>query len=375
MCARIVQLADYGAVYEGSFVPMLRALAVEVQRRGHEITMQFSEGAHGRSWLSELETVADVGFMSAGLRPTVTRNVRRQVGRRTEPTVLHTHFGGFDVAAALAAAGRPRTAVFWHGHSRLEPEPLTRARRTLRFALLGPRVDGALCVSPEIRDAMRARCFPPARALYLPNAIDLARYPQIDKGERAAARKRLGLPANSRVILHFGWEWDRKGGELVLEVADLLATRLPDVLLATVLAEGARGAPIDEIDQRASMRRLEPSRDVNSLYAAADLFFSPSRAEGMPYSVLEALARGLPVVGTDIPGQRAILEDLAGSRVVMADPGRLAAAIEELLSTGRDQRAHEAAAARRILEESYTLESWVGQVVDIYERALARRGG
>jgi glycosyltransferase involved in cell wall biosynthesis len=221
---------------------------------------------------------------------------------------------------------------------------------------------------------MRARRFPYARAHYLPNSIDLDRFPPIAAGERATARERLGLPAQARVILHFGWDWHRKGGDLVLEVADLLATALPDVLLATVLAEGGRGAPIEEIDQRASIRRLEPSTDVNSLYAAADLFLSPSRAEGMPYSVLEALARGLPVVATDIPGQRAILENLAGSRVVAADPGRLTAAIEQLLRTGGDQRVREAAAARRSLEESFKLEPWVGRVLDFYEHALAARG-
>jgi glycosyltransferase involved in cell wall biosynthesis len=371
MCARIVQLADYGGPYAGSFVPMLRALAIEAQKRGHDTSICFSEAARDRSWVPELEEVASVHFLAAGHGPTVARNVRRQLGRRGEATVLHTHFGRFDVAATLAAAGRPRTVVFWHKHNLLLSQPLVRMRNTARFALLGRRVEGALCVTPEIRDGMLARRFPATRARYFPNAIDLDRHPPITADERAAARDRLGLPADARVVLHFAWDWLLKGGDLLLDTADRLAVSSPDVLLATVLGGNPSPLVLEEISRRPSMRRLEPSPDVNSYYAAADLFVSTSRVEGINYAVLEALARGLPVVATVMPGQRAILEGLPHSRAVVNDPASVAGAIEELLAADPEQRAKERAVTRGFLEASFSLGPWVGSVLDLYERALA----
>src|SRR5437899_1917305 len=76
MGIRIVHLADYGALYGGSFVPMLRALAIEARRRGHDPVMRFSERARGRNWLPELEMVADVGFLAPGRGPRVAHNIR-----------------------------------------------------------------------------------------------------------------------------------------------------------------------------------------------------------------------------------------------------------------------------------------------------------
>ena len=59
------------------------------------------------------------------------------------------------------------------------------------------------------------------------------------------------------------------------------------------------------------VRVLEPDPDVRRLYAAADVFASTSRAEGMPFSVAEALCSGVAVVASDLPGHRAVAGDVA----------------------------------------------------------------
>lgn len=371
MCARIVHLADYGGPYAGSFVPMLSALAIEAQRRGHDTSICFSDMARDRSWVAQLQQVTSVHFISAGHRPSVARDVRRLLGHRAEATVLHTHFGRFDVAAVLAAAGRPQTVVFWHKHNLLLSDPLVRARNTARFAVLGRRVAGALCVTPEIREAMIARRFPASKAHYFPNAIDLDRFPQITEVERATARERLELPSQAPVILHFAWDWLLKGGDLLLEVADRLAALLPAAVIATVLGERPPAEVLSSVRNHPSIRTLPPSPDVNAYYAAADLFLSTSRVEGINYAVLEALARGLPVVATIMPGQRAMIQDIPSCRVMADDPDRVAAAIAELLSLDSDRQAHNAMATRHALHGSFSLDPWVGRVLDHYQRALA----
>jgi glycosyltransferase involved in cell wall biosynthesis len=374
MGTRIVHLADYGGPYAGSFVPMLRGLAVTAQQRGHQTSMCFSETARGRGWVAELERVTDVQFLAAGHGPPVAREVHRLLGSRKEATVLHTHFGRFDVAAALAAAGRPRTAVFWHKHNLLLPRALVRIRNTARFLVCAPRVAGALCVTPEIRAAMVERGFPARKAHYLANAIDLERFPPISADEREQARKRLGLPAHAKVVLHFAWDWLLKGGDLLLEAAEILTASRSDVLIATVLGERAPAAVLDAVRAHPWIRILEPSPHVNAYYAAADVFVSTSRVEGVNYALLEALARGLPVVATVMPGQRGMISGVPGTRIVAGEGRAVAAALEELLSRAEDERAGEAAAARRALEESFSLGPWVERVLDFYVHALAQSG-
>jgi glycosyltransferase involved in cell wall biosynthesis len=92
----------------------------------------------------------------------------------------------------------------------------------------------------------------------------------------------------------------------------------------------------------------------------------------MPYAILESLARGLPVVATDLPAQRAVIAQLPGSRVVAAEPDAIAGALRELLALTPDQRSDHATLARARVAASYGLDAWAERVSDLYRDALAR---
>ena len=234
--------------------------------------------------------------------------------------------------------------------------------------LLGRVVNGMLCVSPEIRDALTERHAPPARLIDFPNAIDLSRFAPITPERRRAARHELGLADDERVVLHFGWDWERKGGDLMLAAAATFAAG-DRVRWLTVLGAGA---PPAALTADPAVRGLPPTDDVSGLYAAADVFLSASRAEGMPYAVLEALASGLPVVGTDLPGQRPLLIGLPGAAIVAADPAAIAAGVRRLLELTAPERSDHAGRARERVAGSYSLDAWARNLVDLYGRALGR---
>lgn len=91
---------------------------------------------------------------------------------------------------------------------------------------------------------------------------------------------------------------------------------------------------------------LGPRRDVPDLLRAADLFVFPSRTEGLPNALLEAMAAGLPIVATDVPGCRdLIVHTVSGLLVPYDDPDALAAAMLTLL-TDRESAAKMALNAR-----------------------------
>jgi glycosyltransferase involved in cell wall biosynthesis len=281
--------------------------------------------------------------------------------------VIHTHFGTFDIPAALMRLRRRALAVFWHAHTPLREDPRTKLRNTIRYASLGRLVSAILCVSPDLRGELRARHAPERKLLDFPNAIDTRRFSPITTLERSAARHSLGLADEARVVLHFGWSWQRKGGELMLQTAEILALE-PELVVLTVLGEDRALPP--SVAGHPIVRPLPPTNDVTRLFAAADVFLSSSEGEGMPLAVLEALACGLPVVATDIPVQARLLAGLPGAVTVPSEPAAVAAGIRAMLSLSDRDLAEHAQAARRSLAPLFALDAWARRLLDLYERAV-----
>ena len=373
---RIVQLAEFAAPYAGSFVPMVGAVADAVRARGWEFELMVPEAARERDWFAELPALG----IEAGLVPRVSRRrIATWLRGRLDPgqpTVLHTHFAGYDAAAAAAALGRPRWAVVWHVHNRLRPELAVRARNTLSYGGLGRRVSRLLCVAPDTVDDARARLAPRGRAVFFPNAVDTERLAPPDAEQRARVRAELGLPDGAAVLLHFGWDWKVKGGPLFVEIVRELRERGRDVVGLTVGAGAeARGA-VAAAGLGAALRAVEPHPDVRRWHAAADVVVSSSGAEGMPFALIEALSAGLPAVASHVTaGQVAIGTDIAAYRLVDLDPRAFAIAVEQLLDRPPEQARADAAAARAVMRERFDLRPWAQRVLGVYDEVLRGRTG
>ncbi|HUA45084.1 MAG TPA: glycosyltransferase family 4 protein [Solirubrobacteraceae bacterium] len=350
---------------------MLSAAAGAARDRGYDTTVCFSEVARDRPWLSELGEVADIRFIErSSLRGTVRQLNQILHEPSVEPTIVHTHFGTFDEAAALLRARHRRRRVFWHAHSGRARR--IRIRTKLHAAVFGRIVDGVICVSPLMRDEALALGFPATKLRLLPNAIDPTRFPPISPGERAAARQALELPARTKVVLHFAWDWNIKGGDLLLSVADAM-DRDEDLMFLTVLGEQGGDAPLRELELHRTVRAIAPRADVNELYATADAFLNCSRVEGgLPYAVIEALARGLPAVVTTPPVRAEVVAGLPGGRSVAPQARTIASALDEVLSLTEAQRSEHAGEARNRVQISYALDRWAARLVDLYDEALGR---
>ena len=342
---------------------MLLALADGADRRGWQFRALFAEVARERPWLDELRAAGvEFGFLPRD-RDRARSELARQVPSLQRPAILHTHFSRFDVPAVLAARGSGDCKVVWHEHSDLAGGPRALARNIPKYVAFARLAERIVCVTPTIAEQVRRRGAPRGRVEYLPNAIDTTRFRLAGPDERAAARKGLGIPDGSRVLLHFGWDWHRKGGDLFLSAVRELGER-PLVALTV----GGRQSGEDP----ASVRVLPPADDVAGLYAAADVFVSPSRAEGMPFALLEALSRGVAVVATDIPGQRLVGGSLAAHRMTGFDPIELAQAIGDLLGRPPEQVRADAAEAHEWIRAHFDAEQWSERVLAIYDELLGR---
>jgi glycosyltransferase involved in cell wall biosynthesis len=373
---RIIHVADYSGPYAGSFVPMLRAVSAAVRERGGTLETAFTPAARDRPWLAELEADGvPFSFAPKGEGRARVRFLADLAGAAREPAILHTHFASFDLPAVSVARERPATPVFWHVH---RPQASQRAAGrvlgAVRFAYAARHVDKILCVAPEIAASVESRRAPRDRVLLLPNAIDLERFPHRSRARTAEARRRLRIRGGVPVLLHFGWDWEARGGDLFVATAQLLAERGPVVAVTVGGGSAARAARERAGLDEDVLRVIDPIEDVAVLYAAADVFVATSRSEGVPHAVSEALASGLPVVATDIRGHADVAHLAGNVRLTLSEPDEVAASVRTALATELRLADDMAARARARVSAQMDLEAWSERLVQLYERALAPLG-
>jgi glycosyltransferase involved in cell wall biosynthesis len=366
----VLVLADYGGAYSGNFVSSLRALAAASARVGLDVGLGFSELAAGRPWLDELRRDGLRVDLLPKYAPTLERVRRvRALVARDRPAIVHTHFTTYDVPAALAAASsrtdrRPR--ALWHVHSPPDPERSAAAavKETVKLRWLGRSV-GLVAVSSHLLRALEARGAPRGRGVVVENGVDLARLAAA--APREETRRGLGIAPEARVALLLGWDPHRKGVDLALAAARRLGGGVTWLVvggeqLARYVAARGGGGP---------WLVLAGARErVADFYAAADLFVSPSRAEGFPYAMCEAMAAGLPLVVSRVAGQEWALAVPGVRGFPSGDAAALARAVAETVGTSAVEAARAQAALRAYARTNLSLERWAARVVDVYRREL-----
>jgi glycosyltransferase involved in cell wall biosynthesis len=204
----------------------------------------------------------------------------------------------------------------------------------------------------------------------VPNAVDTGFHRPAEDGERAATRAELGLPEEASVVVHVG--------RLVIEKAHdqmLLAAReLPQVRWLFVgdgplRARLAAQAAALGVSERVTF--LGTRGDVADILRAGDLFCLPSWFEGMPNTVLEAMASGLAVVGTRVPGTADLVaEGESGWLVPPRDAAALVATLGEALSDGGRLSAYGARARARVVAD-YGTAAVAEALLALYTDCLA----
>lgn len=296
-----------------------------------------------------------------GLDPLLTPSLVR-LFRRLRPSCVHTHHVGpllyAGPAARLAGARRIHTEHdAWHLADR-------RRRRVVRAALrlARPRV---VADAPHVAIAMQnaLQCAIPTVIL---NGIDTDGFVP---AHRDAARALLGLPADIPVIGIAARLESVKGVDVAL---DALA-RVETPCLLVIAGQGSERATLEARAQAlglgARVRFLGLVDGMAGFYAALDVFCLPSRAEGLPLSLLEAQSCGVRVVASDVGGVAAAVCPASSRLVPAEDPEALAQALR--LALADVQRAPgPVAAARDFVVATASLD----QAANAY-LALAREKG
>ena len=249
----------------------------------------------------------------------------------------------------------------------------------LRNRILG-RADAFLAVSEVIRQEYLEAGFPPERITRVHNGTDVDRFHPADPETRAGLRREFGLP-NDRFVLVYAGKLNRgKGLPLLLRAVERLAPTHPSLLL--VLVGGGANQSLsceDELRERVASQRLEEvvrfagyTENVAGYLQAADCFVLPSESEAMPNALIEALATGLPCIGTAVGGILDILRDGENGRTIpVGDEEALVRRIAEVMENP-EEAARLGRMGREDAERRFSHEANVDQVSRVLRDVLAR---
>jgi len=266
-------------------------------------------------------------------------------------------------------------------------KPHKRFLRDANFRRLYNQLDCIITNNSPLRDMVRAFGVT-TRIEVIPNGVDLQRfYPEPDGRDRRLVREALGIPDSDLVICTVGAVLPRKGAHLLLEAWVRLLPRFPATHVVLVGPETHLEHPklgdfrrrLEELARASGVpQRVHFTGVVDNVEAylrAADLFVLPTEREGLPNSVLEAMAIALPVVITPYIG---LSDDIgvAGRHYLLAQPnGEALAEVMAGLLADPDRRRGLGRAGREWVEETMDLERSLDRYVALYrELALSSSG-
>lgn len=258
----------------------------------------------------------------------------RQFLRRSPGAVLHTHNAAAHYHAVLASMRLPLSCIVNTRHGMGAGNRRSRLEWLYRHSVR--YTDYVVTVCEAARRHLSMDGLRPRKGLHcIPNGIRVEKFAPSSARARSDLVAKLGLNTDSRIIGTVGRLQPVKDQNNLLEAF----ARTREVIPSAALAVIGDGPLRDLLERRAaelgvagSVRFLGDRSDVHDLLAGLDIFALSSVSEGYSVALLEACAAGLPIVATDVGGNREIVRDgVNGCLVPARDPKALSTALIGLL--------------------------------------------
>ena len=150
------------------------------------------------------------------------------------------------------------------------------------------------------------------KVVLLPNGVDTKAFRPISAEDKAELRKRLDLPDEMTIVLFVGRLEFVKGLDVLLHAWSQLPNHIRLRSLLILVGDGAEQNNLKRMSRALGIQEtvimVGERQIVHDYYSAADIFVLPSRSEGMPVALMEAMASGLPVIASNVGGSREVIE-------------------------------------------------------------------
>ena len=295
--------------------------------------------------------------------------------KRLRPDVVHTwgKTANFCGRSTALAAGVKTLLASEQGI-----DPQKSGPRWMIDRWLAKRTARIVAVSPHVRDFYVAGGLPAEKFDVISNGVPLvsgtiATASSSDAPHRSALLAELGLSPDARLIVSLGALKQHKRLKDLIWATELLRNIRDDFHLLIVGDGPQREALLryrNLVQLRDRVHFLGPRDDAAAILTQSDLLWLSSAYEGQPNSVMEALAAGVPVVATDIPGVRELVTNGEhGYLVPVGDRAALGRYANKLLNEP-DLRAQFGAAGRERMQREFSVKTMVARYDVLYRDVL-----
>jgi glycosyltransferase involved in cell wall biosynthesis len=302
--------------------------------------------------------------------------------RRQRPDLVHTTLFEADVLGRIAARLARTPVVSTLAAVAYGPSHLSDPRLRTWKVRLTQLADGSTArltrrlhaVASSVADEMAHRLrYPRARIDVITRGREPDAMGRRSVERRDRVRRALALAESTPVVLAVGRHEHQKGLDVLLAALPSIRAERPDVRVLVAGREGNQTAELEREIERLGLAEcvtlLGPREDVADLMVAADLLALPSRREGSPGALIEAIALELPVVVSGIAQTREVVSEDEACFVAVESSDALARGVLETLADPIAARAR-AERAYRTFCDRFTIGAVADQMVDFYRRAL-----
>lgn len=355
-------------------------LSTEIIRRGHFATVGFSE--YPPAWFEQKFRASGIDVLRINPSNGSIRFIMelRKAIEKYDLNIIHATFYPFYSSKLIAAVvGNGCKLVYSDQESRISrpQKGLRNLGRYFRNKLYQRYIDTIIADAQFIRECqIRDHFTNPDKVPVIYNGVNLQRFGKADVAKRSDIFRKFNIPNGSSVVITIAQCIWAKGLDYFIDAANFILEDRPNTIFFIIGDGPERSAfqkKANDLGLTDKIIFTGMRVDTEEFLSVADVFVLLSVwEEAFAFTLLEAAASGCPIVATRVGAIPESVDD--GVTGILVPPRDAKAAADAILKLLNDDslRLKMGKAARKRVEENFSLERWVNETIEVYEKALAK---
>lgn len=361
--SKILIVASYSAPYGGNFIASVKAFGDIMLKDNHSIVFALPKDTKEIEWAKKLQDVFPVYYIDKPYKSIELSIVAqlKDIIKKENVDVVYSHFTGYDMDCFFACRGKAKLVLHMHNPINGNAGNIKqKIKAIIKWRLFSHKVQVIGCAS-HLLDYISELGFDISNSTYVLNGID------VDRIVKAKASHSYPYRNNTTNILMHGWDPHRKGVDTAIEALNSIQSDVH--LYITYVDQDTVFKYVEPLMKESDSTRitlLPAVENIMDYLEGADIFISPSRAEGSPYSLMEAIMAGKASIGTNLPGLDWQGEISALWTIDVGDAEALSKAIDEIVGLDRTDLENRINQSKTIIVEKHSSDTWADEVTKYF---------